>query len=105
MKSAVLAKIQEEIRMNAKEFFLGSESRMELHLSGFAEEFNQWIGSEPIGFSVKPKQGQVIVLTKDEDGACQLLRFFLIGNDWQVSVDLTSDTVEGMAIQLLEYND
>lgn len=102
----MLAKIQEEIRLNAKEFFLGSESRMELYLSELVEVYNSWVNAqEVLGFSVKPKHGNVIVLTKDKEGACQLIRFFMLGSKWEASVELTSDTVDGMAIQLLEYND
>lgn len=105
MENSTLAKIQEEIRLNAKEFFLGSESRMELYLSELVEVYNSWVNAwEVLGFSVKPKHGNVIVLTKDKDGACQLVRFFMLTSKWEASVDLTSDTVDGMAIQLLEYN-
>lgn len=73
--------------------------------NSFEDLARQWIGKNHIvSHKVNPNRADVIVVTHDQDNSLyDVLRFFVVGEKWQVSVDFQQGNIEGMAEKLLNY--
>lgn len=105
MNDSVLAQIQQELRKSGHKFYsVRTEDAINRLTDKLTEEYNYAVdGDEVIGFSVKTDKKNVVILVKKAKGDCRLLRFYMPYDQWTFSIECTSDTVEGMAIQLLDY--
>lgn len=73
--------------------------------NSFEELAKSWIGKNHIvSHKVNPNRANVIVVTYDQEQSLyDILRFFVGGEKWQVSVDFQQGNIEGMAEKLLNY--
>lgn len=73
--------------------------------NSFEDLAKDWIGDNKIvSYKVNPNRGNVIVVTHDHSQSLyDILRFFVGGEKWQVSVDFQGGGVEKMTEKLLNF--